>query len=333
MLENVQIADNVLLTGAGFTHNFGGFLAEEMWSQIFNHPGIRSCPKVAEMMLNDFDYESVYHAVVGGDCADAEKGAVKGAISEAYEKLDEITRVYPYETYINLNDVNRMISLVAGRPGQVGFFFTLNQDIFVERHFLGEVPLAPPWVRKAPQPPNVRALEQNDYVHLPTQDELQQRKANIPLTTERLMYVKLHGSLNWLSHYGEPMMVIGYEKENQITKEPVLEAYAEIFKEALLRAKRLLVIGYGFRDPHINEAIAMAITAHHQPALEMYVISPESPRHFVGRLRTEDQIPSGADLLSGLKGYFPYSLGAVFPCRPDGPTHVWKTIRGNTFGF
>jgi hypothetical protein len=28
----------VLFTGAGFTKNFGGFLAKEMWSKIFNNP-------------------------------------------------------------------------------------------------------------------------------------------------------------------------------------------------------------------------------------------------------------------------------------------------------
>jgi hypothetical protein len=29
------ITENILLTGAGFTYNFGGFLAERMWAEIF----------------------------------------------------------------------------------------------------------------------------------------------------------------------------------------------------------------------------------------------------------------------------------------------------------
>lgn len=32
------MSKNILFTGAGFTHDFGGILAQEMWSIIFNHP-------------------------------------------------------------------------------------------------------------------------------------------------------------------------------------------------------------------------------------------------------------------------------------------------------
>jgi hypothetical protein len=34
---NIQSSENILLTGAGFTKNFGGLLASEMWAEIFNH--------------------------------------------------------------------------------------------------------------------------------------------------------------------------------------------------------------------------------------------------------------------------------------------------------
>lgn len=30
-------AENILLLGAGFTKNFGGLLASEMWAEIFNN--------------------------------------------------------------------------------------------------------------------------------------------------------------------------------------------------------------------------------------------------------------------------------------------------------
>ena len=32
----MQIREPVLLTGAGFTRNFGGFLANQMWDKVFN---------------------------------------------------------------------------------------------------------------------------------------------------------------------------------------------------------------------------------------------------------------------------------------------------------
>jgi len=34
---NIQSSKHVLLTGAGFTKNYGAPLASEMWVKIFNH--------------------------------------------------------------------------------------------------------------------------------------------------------------------------------------------------------------------------------------------------------------------------------------------------------
>jgi len=44
MTEN----DRVLLTGAGFTKNFGGPLAREIWSLIFNNPRIQQTPSLRQ---------------------------------------------------------------------------------------------------------------------------------------------------------------------------------------------------------------------------------------------------------------------------------------------
>jgi hypothetical protein len=56
-----EINKAVLLTGAGFTHNFGGFLANEMWAVIFNSPEIGKDPRLNELLQSDFDDESIYH--------------------------------------------------------------------------------------------------------------------------------------------------------------------------------------------------------------------------------------------------------------------------------
>ena len=56
----------VLLTGAGFTHNFGAPLASELWAAILNHEAVQNTPRVREAMLSDFDFESFYHRVISG---------------------------------------------------------------------------------------------------------------------------------------------------------------------------------------------------------------------------------------------------------------------------
>ena len=73
-LGNFEINKFVLLTSAGFTYHFGGFLAKEMWALIFNNPDIGEHPQLKELLRNDFDYESIYYKVIEGNgFKDAEK--------------------------------------------------------------------------------------------------------------------------------------------------------------------------------------------------------------------------------------------------------------------
>lgn len=45
-------ARHVLLTGAGFTHNYGAYLATQMWGAIFKQPEIRNEEQLRSTMLN-----------------------------------------------------------------------------------------------------------------------------------------------------------------------------------------------------------------------------------------------------------------------------------------
>ena len=76
-------------------------------------------------------------------------------------------------------------------------------------------------------------------------------------------------------------MVMGTDKESMIRKEPLLRWYYSLFNDALNKPDaRLLTIGYGFGDKHINECIKSAIDR----GLKLYVISPELPEDFKERL-------------------------------------------------
>jgi hypothetical protein len=45
---DLQPAKNVLLTGAGFSKDFGGLLASEMWAALLNEVTQTSCPALHE---------------------------------------------------------------------------------------------------------------------------------------------------------------------------------------------------------------------------------------------------------------------------------------------
>jgi hypothetical protein len=58
----MQIREPILLTGAGFTRNFGGFLANQMWDKIFNREQVQNHPSLVNLLKDNFDFESVYKA-------------------------------------------------------------------------------------------------------------------------------------------------------------------------------------------------------------------------------------------------------------------------------
>ena len=101
--------------------------------------------------------------------------------------------------------------------------------------------------------------------------------------------------------------------------------YLEIFKNALRAGDaRLLVSGYGFRDPHINTVIADAVTNAH---LSVYVLSPEQPVAFCKNLLRLDR---GREIWSGLGGYFQTTLADLFPANQD-DTPEWSLIQSRFF--
>lgn len=327
-----EIAETILFTGAGFTKNFGGLLAKEIWSKIFNHDKVQNQPQLKSLLMEDYDYESIYYKVIGGDYEKDEKDAIEIAVFETYQILDDIVREWistnnsPYP--VNIYEVNKLIERFAGEKHQLGFFFTLNQDLFIERHFNSHnTSLIHPGVSRIPDNHKIimkYPLENQDYALLPTKDRMEDIAKN-QLFTQTFHYIKLHGSYGWKSSDGSNRLVIGKNKEDQIAKEPILAWYFELFKEVILKDKRkLFVIGYGFSDDHINEVIADSITQH---GLKIYVLSPTEQAVFIKQL---NGIKHGKEILSGLSGYFPYKLLEVFP-SDQSESHAWREIKERYF--
>lgn len=91
----MQIREPVLLTGAGFTRNFGGFLANQMWDKVFNHEQVQHYPSLVNLLKDNFDFESVYNEVMDGNGYPPEvQMALRQAVKNAYDQLDDATRNY-----------------------------------------------------------------------------------------------------------------------------------------------------------------------------------------------------------------------------------------------
>lgn len=304
---NYEINKFILLTGAGFTRDFGGFLANEMWSWIFNDSKIRKYPKLSNLLKNDFDYESIYYKLIDSkDFDEEEKKAITHTIRGAYRSLDDKILVYKKgDQPVSISNVNQFIERFAGHHNTKGFLFTLNQDLFIERYCRPSNYM--PITLGAAHKPNHsdHTLKESDYVNLP--NSINEIKNN-SLDSTDFLYVKLHGSYHWKSHDGSDKMVIGMDKEKQIQGEPLLNYYFDCFKEVLSKNNiKLFVIGYGFGDKHINKVIADSVRNNN---LRLYVLNPSKIEKFKNDLHREK--PHGDRIWNGLEGYYPYSLAEVF---------------------
>lgn len=316
-----------MLTAAGFTKNFGGFLAKEMWDKIFNCPEVQDRPNLKNLLWNNFDYESIYHNVLDGDYSNEEKVAINTAIFEAYKKLDHIACEYIPAIEASrasiLSGAKNLIKHFTRNFNQINYFFTLNQDLFVERLFSDiNKPIASPGIKRIVNPGMHSRLPLNDadFITTPNQKEINTKSAN-NLSKNEFHYVKLHGSFGWKSSDGSNKMVIGKNKYNQIIKEPLLSWYFELFEQVLFQEEiKLMIIGYGFHDDHINIVIEKSIEKY---GAKLFIISPSSSNEFKNEL---SKIDHGEKILSGISRYFTCNFTKLFPPnQPD--TYEWNEIK------
>ncbi|MBI5134392.1 MAG: SIR2 family protein [Candidatus Taylorbacteria bacterium] len=312
----------LLLTGAGFTHNFGGFLAREMWSKIFNNPLLQAIPDVRDLLLKDFDFESVYSIVLtGGRYTPEAKEAVRVAVEDAYKDLDDSIKGWTFNLEnplaLNIYGLGDLLSFLSQRGSESGWFFTLNQDLLMERQHDYRSPGVAQVFDYGIKGNAKKAI-------LPKEAEPAKKDLN------NSSYIKLHGSYAWASSNGGNQMVIGKNKSENISQEPLLKWYMEIFMGQIFeKNKKLLVIGYGFGDAHINDILLKGVQEY---GLSIYIVNPTDPEIVKNKLEGKPshfgswEVSKYAGIWNGVKGYFPYSLRQIFP--PDqNETTILKEIK------
>lgn len=336
---NLNYRKNLLLLGAGFTANFGGFLAKEMWAKIFSNPDLDQLPEVRQLFKdekNKFDFENIFSIVMGGSKFSAEeKNEFEKIIVKTYIAMQQVIK-QGEEQISDLYGVNRekfkeFLDLFLFDNNLAGACFTLNQDLFFEQKFKFQ-----PFISKTKWFSQLRLQQCGGYKAtyistdphvLPNQNELNyfignrfNNELNNIKHQHKILYMKLHGSLGWVSSEGRNRMIIGKNKKEDIEKEPLLNLYFQEFKKALNQdSVKLLVIGYSFIDEHVNECLVDAINNN---KLKLYIISTEFPDTFQKRIThkypyspgTLNEIDNGGEKIwDSIAGYFPYKMKDIFP--------------------
>jgi hypothetical protein len=221
-----KFSKRVLLTGAGWSRNWGGQLANEVWQSLIGHPRIRANTGLHSLLLDEPAFEVALGKTSGAPFTAADRADIEQAVVETFIAMDgEIARS-DQDPWINIYKVQELLFRFFGERSagnSAGYLFTLNQDIFFERHLYNEhVAGAPGAVLPGLVPTpgqrwfntNIGAYDQTFTMQPVADPRTQGRLAN------QMNVIKLHGSFNWRSPAGGDVMVVGTAKTSRIASMP-----------------------------------------------------------------------------------------------------------------
>lgn len=290
-----------LFTGAGFSHNFGLYLASQMWEHIFNRPEIHRSQPLKFIFERCFNYEEIIE-IVSRDHP-AELTELFAGMNGVYGDMDSILRknlnglVAPE---IHLFGLGQWLKSFSGSGDTRGYIFTLNHDLFFERFSN---------MHLRPNIPGVPLQAQCETVY--KTDGIVPIRIDGPVqdnSSSNCDLIKLHGSCNWVDDKYSLTMIVGGGKRKSIEQSTLLSRYRDEFRRVLSEIRLLWIIGYGFSDEHVNECIAQAVQEHD---LKLGIIQPSRPADFYKLL--EQHAGIHAEFIKrGIRGYFPHTLSGIF---------------------
>ena len=289
-----------LLIGAGFSRNWGGWLASEVFEFLLGDPDVAASPELRDLLWK--------HQSTGGFEAalyELERGAAPSMLRLA-SKLRSATR----RMFDTMNQAFKGAGLEFRQPSFGGDYpvrnfllrfeaiFTLNQDLLLEYCYRGSadglVDRTNVRTERSWQLPGMKQLPVADEQPIfPSAAGIWVPSDDCQIANDQQRIIKLHGSSNWRTAENSDLMILGGGKVQAIEREPVLKWYSQLFDECLAQPDaRLMVVGYGFRDEHINDALFRAMNR----GLKLFVVDPQGadvgsvtnsvPRHAIGHRPT-----------------------------------------------
>lgn len=262
----------IALLGAGFSRNWGGWLASELIGELCGR--LRDRPHVTEMLRRMPNFEEVLGsrrqvAQREGPATQAadDVRCLEDAIGDAFFEMNMAfaTRT---EFEFSRDITYSVISFLA----KFDAIFTLNQDLLLELNYDGmELRIPGRWAGY--YLPGIQVThawrnagkQQRVGLSLTVADRFELHAGTQPI-------FKLHGSTGWRSGEGAPVMVVGTGKQTVIEADNLLRWYFKQFREYLIAGgTELMTIGYSFSDAHVNELL---IDAGLNAGLGMYIVDP-----------------------------------------------------------
>lgn len=271
---------DLLLIGAGFSRNWGGWLATEAFEHLLGSPEVSKDAGLRRLLWRHQERGGFEDALAELQAQFAQDpNAARGplmSLQDAVKRMfDDMNAAFMAATdwQFGQQHIERQISTFLTRFDAI---FTLNQDVLLEHHYANDnVALISKKNWAGPKLPGMRRIPPQEPLHANSWS----RSTWCPLPDDgfeadgRFQPIyKLHGSSNWTQADGQPLLIIGGAKVREIGQTPILSWYFKMFEDSLTAGDaKLMVIGYGFRDEHINAAIARGV----EKGLKLFIVAPE----------------------------------------------------------
>lgn len=257
---------HILLLGAGFSRNWGGLLADEVFDDLIGQSEVAQDEYLKTLLWKHRTAGGFESALEDAQVAFAANPAtaalslqrLQSAIFNTFERMNRAFFNAPtmeFQSHIEI-----MIRTFLARFDAI---FTLNQDVLLEHHYLHQIELTAPNKWRGAQLPGLQRRPSVSVTTNPSWGRdvwIPVEKSSFRIDDGLQPYFKLHGSSNWRDSDGGQLMVLGGNKYSAIRAHPILGWYFEQFRLHLSQpASKLFVIGYGFRDRHVNDVIVESV--------------------------------------------------------------------------
>jgi len=266
----------IALLGAGLTRNWGGWLATELVGELC---GRIKDPEILRRLKLQRNFELVLAELrqEANRGADEQRrfGELEAAVLAAFGEMNTVLSTQRFE--INSDPSHWLVNFF----GEFDAIFSLNQDLLLELHYVpGKTDQEHRRWRTTTYPGLQVPFDWDDYLpHARLPIVLTESGDTFSATDVQPIY-KLHGSVNWRTAGGTPILVIGGSKDATIRGSTLLSSYLDEFNRCLHAGQtKLMVIGYSFQDEHINGVIQRASDG---AGLQTYLVNPAGLSIFDG---------------------------------------------------
>jgi hypothetical protein len=308
---------HILLVGAGFSHNWGGMLAADLFDDLLGAPELDTHCKDLLWQHRQGGFEGALAVLQGegGPSLEHMEKALRGVFSRMNSAFvaQGFTLEFKQGAEADRDDsVKRFLA-------RFDAIFSLNQDLLLESGYCAQADppqafnprwsgYALPGMTPRLQPPAFSLLPRWCGEFCPDPRNV----VDLPNPHTQPIY-KLHGSSNWVDQSNGRLIIMGGDKTRAINGSAVLKSYAREFERRLNQPNtRLMMIGYGFGDGHITGAIERAAAAGH---LKVFIIDPwgsEAPDPMRGRQNVIRIAPPVNAIQANLIGASKLGLAHIF---------------------